>query len=177
MAMYNKKTIEDIDVVGKRVLVRCDFNVPMKDGVITDTKRIDGAFPTVKYLADQGAKVILCSHMGRPHNIFNETLKLSKKDKKKVAALPEAEQAAAEAAILEGAKNDGKKFSLAPVAEALSKLLGKEVIMATDVIGPDAKAKAAALNNGDVMIIENVRFHEEEEKNDEAFAKKLASMA
>ena len=177
MAMYNKKTIEDIDVVGKRVLVRCDFNVPMKDGVITDTKRIDGAFPTVKYLADQGAKVILCSHMGRPHNIFNETLKLSKKDKKKVAALPEAEQAAAEAAILEGAKNDGKKFSLAPVAEALSKLLGKEVIMATDVIGPDAKAKAAALNNGDVMIIENVRFHEEEEKNDPEFAKELASMA
>jgi len=177
MAMYNKKTIEDIDVAGKRVLVRCDFNVPMKDGVITDTKRIDGAFPTVKYLADQGAKVILCSHMGRPHNIFNETLKLSKKDKKKVAALPEAEQAAAEAAILEGAKNDGKKFSLAPVACALSKLLGKEVIMASDVIGPDAKAKAAALKDGDVMIIENVRFHEEEEKNDPAFAKELASMA
>ncbi len=177
MAMYNKKTIEDIDVAGKRVLVRCDFNVPMKDGVITDTKRIDGAFPTVKYLADQGAKVILCSHMGRPHNIFNETLKLSKKDKKKVAALPEAEQAAAEAAILEGAKNDGKKFSLAPVAEALSGLLGKEVIMASDVIGPDAKAKAAALKDGDVMIIENVRFHEEEEKNDPAFAKELASMA
>ena len=177
MANYNKKTIEDIDVAGKRVLVRCDFNVPMKDGVITDTKRIDGAFPTVKYLADQGAKVILCSHMGRPHNIFNETVKLSKKDKKKVAALPEAEQAAAEAAILEGAKDDGKKFSLAPVAEALSKLLGKEVIMATDVIGADAKAKAAALNDGDVMIIENVRFHEEEEKNDPAFAKELASMA
>ncbi len=177
MAMYNKKTIEDIDVVGKRVLVRCDFNVPMKDGVITDTKRIDGAFPTVKYLADQGAKVILCSHMGRPHNIFNETVKLSKKEKKKVAELPEAEQAAAEAAILEATKNDGKKFSLAPVACALSELLGKDVIMASDVIGPDAKAKAAALENGDVMIIENVRFHEEEEKNDPEFAKELASMA
>ena len=175
--MYNKKTIEDIDVAGKRVLVRCDFNVPMKDGVITDNKRIVGALPTIKYLADHGAKVILCSHMGRPHNIFNDTVKLDKKEKKKIEALPESEQAQAKAEALEKAKGDVKKFSLAPAAEELSKLLGKEVVMAKDVIGEDAKAKAAALCDGDVMMIENVRFHEEEEKNDPEFAKALASMA
>ncbi len=177
MSMYNKKTIEDIDVSGKKVLVRCDFNVPMKDGVITDNKRIVGAFPTVKYLVDNGAAVILCSHMGRPHNIFNDTVKLDKKEKKKVEALPEAEQAAAKAEFLEKAKGDVKKFSLAPVAAALSEMLGKDVIMASDVVGPDAKAKAAALKAGEVMIIENVRFHAEETANDPAFAKELASMA
>ncbi len=177
MSMYNKKTIEDIDVSGKRVLVRCDFNVPMKNGVITDTKRITGAFPTIKYLADHGAKVILCSHMGRPHNIFNDAVKLDKKEKKKIEAMPESEQAAATAAALEAAKGDVTKFSLAPVAQELSKLLGKQVIMAKDVIGPDAKAKAAALNDGDVMIIENIRFHAEETANDPDFAKELASMA
>lgn len=177
MNYLNKKTVEDIDVAGKRVLVRCDFNVPMKDGAITDTKRIVGALPTVKYLADHGAKVILCSHMGRPHNIFNDTVKLDKKEKKKVEALPEAEQAEATAKFLEAAKGDVQKFSLAPVAAELGKLLGKEVIMAKDVVGPDAKAKAAALNDGDVMIIENIRFHAEETKNDPAFAKELASMA
>ena len=177
MNYLNKKTVEDIDVAGKRVLVRCDFNVPMKDGAITDTKRIVGALPTVKYLSDNGAKVILCSHMGRPHNIFNEVVKLDKKEKKKVDALPEEERAEATAKLLEAAKGDIKKFSLAPVAAELSKLLGKEVIMATDVIGEDAKAKAAALNDGDVMIIENIRFYAEETKNDPAFAKELASMA
>ncbi len=177
MNYLNKKTVEDIDVAGKRVLVRCDFNVPMKDGAITDTKRIVGALPTVKYLSDHGAKVILCSHMGRPHNIFNETVKLDKKEKKKIEALPEAEQAEAAAKALEAAKGDVQKFSLAPVAAELGKLLGKEVIMAKDVIGPDAKAKAAALNDGDVMIIENIRFHAEETKNDPEFAKELASMA
>ena len=177
MNYLNKKTVEDIDVAGKRVLVRCDFNVPMKDGEITDTKRIVGALPTVKYLSDNGAKVILCSHMGRPHNIFNEVVKLDKKEKKKVDALPEEERAEATAKLLEAAKGDVKKFSLAPVAAELSKLLGKEVIMATDVIGEDAKAKAAALNDGDVMIIENIRFYAEETKNDPAFAKELASMA
>ena len=177
MNYLNKKTVEDIDVSGKRVLVRCDFNVPMKDGVITDTKRIVGALPTVKYLADHGAKVILCSHMGRPHNIFNDVVKLDKKEKKKIDAMPAEEQAAATEKALEAAKGDVTKFSLAPVAAALSKLLGKEVIMAKDVIGPDAKAKAAALNDGDVMLLENTRFHAEETKNDPAFAKELASMA
>ncbi len=177
MNYLNKKTVEDIDVAGKHVLVRCDFNVPMKDGVITDTKRIVGALPTVKYLSDHGAKVILCSHMGRPHNIFNEKVKLDKKEAKKIAELPEAEQAAATEKALEAAKGDVKKFSLAPVAAELSKLLGKDVIMAADCIGPDAKAKAAALKDGDVMIIENIRFHAEETKNDPEFAKELASMA
>ncbi len=174
---YNKKTIEDVCVKGKKVIARCDFNVPMKDGVITDDKRIVGAMPTIKYLVENGAAVILCSHMGRPHNVLNDTLKLSKKEKKKVEALPEAEQAAATAELLEKAKGDIKKLSLAPVAARISELLGKEVIMAKDVVGEDAMAKAAALKAGEVMLLENVRFHAEEEKNDEAFAKKLASMA
>jgi len=138
---YNKKTVEDIDVAGKRVLVRCDFNVPLKDGVITDENRIVGALPTIKYLKEHGAKVILCSHMGRPKGEFN------------------------------------MKYSLAPVAARLSEKLGCEVKLAADVIGEDAKAKAAALKDGDVMLIENVRFHKEEEKNDPAFSKELASMA
>ena len=175
--MYNKKSVENIDVKGKRVLARCDFNVPMKDGVITDTKRIVGALPTIKYLSENGARVILCSHMGRPHNVFNEKIKLSKKEIKKIDALPENEREAATAAALEKAKDDVSKLSLRPVAEKLSELLGREVAMASDVIGPDAKAKAAALKDGDVMLIENVRFHEEEEKNDPAFAKELASLA
>ena len=174
---YNKKTIEDISVSGKKVLARCDFNVPMKDGVITDDKRIVGAMPTIKYLVDNGAAVILCSHMGRPHNIFNEKLKLDKKEKKKIEALPEEEREAATAAALEKAKGDITKLSLAPIAKRISELLGKEVIMATDVIGPDATAKAAALQPGEVMLLENVRFHSEEEANDEEFAKKLAAMA
>ena len=177
MNYLNKKTVEDIDVDGKHVLVRCDFNVPMKDGVITDTKRIVGALPTIKYLVDHNAKVILCSHMGRPHNIFNNVVKLDKKEKKKIDAMPEAEQAEATAKALEAAKGDVKKFSLAPVAAELSKLLGKEVIMAKDVVGPDAKAKAAALKDGEVLMLENVRFHAEETKNDPDFAKALASMA
>lgn len=139
--MYNKKSITDIDVKGKKVLARCDFNVPMQDGVITDVKRITGAMPTIKYLSEHGAKVILCSHMGRPKGEFN------------------------------------MKYSLAPVAAKISEYLGKPVIMAKDVIGEDAKAKAAALKDGDVMLIENVRFHKEEEKNDPEFAKELASMA
>ena len=174
---YNKKTIEDIAVAGKKVIVRCDFNVPMKDGKITDDKRIVGALPTIQYLLGQGAAVILCSHFGRPHNIFNEKLKLDKKEKKKVEALPEEEQAAATAKYLEAAKNDNVTFSLAPVAARLAELLGVPVQMAKDVIGPDAKAKAAALKSGEVMLLENVRFHEEETKNDPAFAKEMASMA
>jgi len=175
--MLNKKTVEDIAVSGKKVLVRCDFNVPIKDGVITDPKRIVGALPTIKYLVDNGAAVILCSHMGRPHNIFNDTLELDKKEKKKVEALPEEERAAATAEFLEKAKNDITKLSLKPVAEKLSELLGKEVIMAKDVIGEDAMAKAAALKSGEVLLLENIRFHKEETKNNPEFAKKLASMA
>ena len=114
---YNKKSVKDIDVSGKRVLVRCDFNVPMKDGEITDDKRIVGALPTIQYLIEHGAKVILCSHMGRPKGEVNP------------------------------------KYSLAPVAKRLSQLLGKEVALAKDVIGPDAKAKAAALGDGDVLLL------------------------
>ncbi len=177
MANYNKKTIEDINVSGKRVLARCDFNVPMDGTTITDDKRIVGAMPTIKYLSDNGAKVILCSHLGRPHNVMNAEIKLSKKEKAKVEALPEEERAAATAAMLEKAKGDVKKLSLAPVAARISEYLGKPVIMASDVVGEDAKAKAAALNDGDVMLLENVRFHAEEEKNVPEFAKELASMA
>ena len=177
MSMYNKKTVEDLAVSGKRVLVRCDFNVPMKDGVITSDKRIVGAMPTIRYLADHGARVILCSHMGKPHNVFNEKIKLNKKEKAKLEALPEGERAAAEAEMLEKAKKDLGKLSLAPVAARIAELLGKPVAMAKDVIGEDARAKAAALKDGDVMLLENVRFHAEEEKNDPAFAKDLASLA
>ena len=141
MNALNKKTIEDIDVKGKRVLVRCDFNVPLKDGVITDDKRIRESLPTIKYLAEHGAKVILCSHLGRPKGEFK----------------PE--------------------FSMAPVAKRLSELLGKDVALATDVIGDSAHELASKLGEGDVMLIENVRFHKEEEKNDPEFSKQLASLA
>ena len=101
----NKKTVKDIQVKGKKVLVRCDFNVPMQDGAITDENRIIGALPTIKYLMEQGAKVILCSHMGKPHNVFDEKLELNKKEKAKIAALPENEQAAATEEALEKAKD------------------------------------------------------------------------
>lgn len=176
--MYNKKSIEDIGegFRGKRVLVRCDFNVPVKDGVITDDKRIVGALPTIKYLMSKGARVILCSHMGRPHNVFNEKLALDKKEKKKIEALPAEEQEAAKAAALEKAKGDVKKLSLKIVADDLVKK-GIPVTLAADVIGPDAKAKAAALKDGEVLLLENVRFHAEEEKNDPEFAKELAGLA
>ena len=140
--MMNKKTIEDIDVKGKRVLVRVDFNVPQDDkGNITDDKRIVAALPTIQYLINNKAKAILVSHLGRPKGGFDA------------------------------------KYSMKPVAERLSQLLGKEVIMANDVIGEDAKAKAQALKEGEVMLLENVRFHKEEEKNDPAFAKELAGLA
>ena len=177
MNYLNKKTIEDINVSGKRCLVRCDFNVPLKDGKIDDAKRILGALPTIQYLLDNGAAVILCSHMGRPHNVLNEKVKLNKKEAKKVAELPENEQEAATAALLEKAKDDITKLSLQVVADKLAELLGREVIMAKDVVGADAKAKAAALKAGEVLLLENVRFHAEETKNDPAFAKELASMA
>ena len=176
--MYNKKTIEDIGegFRGKRVLVRCDFNVPVKDGVITDDKRIVGALPTIKYLIDKGARVILCSHMGRPHNVLDEKLSLDKKEKKKIEALPESEQEAAKAAALEKAKGDITKLSLKIVADDLAKK-GIPAVLAKDVVGPDAQAKAAALKDGEVMLLENVRFHAAEEKNDPEFAKKMASLS
>ena len=131
MNSLNKKTIEDIDVSGKRVLVRCDFNVPLKDGVITNDKRIVAALPTIQYLIDHQAKVILCSHLGRPKGEYKE------------------------------------EFSLAPVAARLSELLHKEVKLAADkeVVGENAKAMAAAMQPGDVILLENVRFRKEETKN------------
>ena len=174
---YNKKNIEDIDVAGKTCLVRCDFNVPMKDGKITSDKRIVGALPTIKYLLDKGAKVILCSHMGKPHSIFTEGFGLTKKEKKAVEALPEAEQAAAKAAYLEKALGDKKKLTLKPVADRLNEDLGGKVTFAEDIIGPDAKAKVAALKAGEAVLLENVRFDARETKNDPEFAKELASMA
>ena len=176
--MYNKKTIEDVEVKGKRVLVRCDFNVPLKDGKITSDKRIVAALPTIEYLLNHGAKVILCSHMGKPHAIFTEGFGLDKKEKKKVEALPEAEQAAAKAELLEKAKkNDPVKFTLKPVADRLNELLGGKVAFAGDIIGEDAKAKVAALKEGEAVLLENVRFDARETKNDPEFAKELASLA
>ncbi|MBQ9461831.1 MAG: phosphoglycerate kinase [Clostridia bacterium] len=142
MNYLNKKTVEDIDVAGKKVLVRCDFNVPFDgEGNISDSKRIDEALKTIKYLVDHKAKVILCSHLGRPKGEFN------------------------------------MKYSLAPVAAYLSKALGFEVKMASDVVGESAQSIAASLQDGEVELIENVRFHKEEEKNVPEFSKKLASLA
>lgn len=143
MDALNKKTIEDIDVKGKRVLARCDFNVPLKDGEITNDKRIVAALPTIKYLMENGAKVILCSHLGRPKGEYK----------------PE--------------------FSLAPVAAKLSEYLGTEVKLAEDpeVVGENAKAIAAELKDGEVMLLENVRYRKEETKNEENFSKELASLA
>ena len=140
---YNKKSVEDIDVNGKKVLVRCDFNVPLDGDVITDPKRIVEALPTIKYLLAHNAKVILCSHLGRPKGEYK----------------PE--------------------FSLAPVAAKLSEYLGQEVKLAEDpeVVGANAKAMAAELKDGDVMLLENVRYRKEETKNEEVFSKELASLA
>ena len=140
---YNKKTVKDIDVAGKKVLLRCDFNVPQDKatGAITDDKRIVAALPTIQYLLEQNAAVIACSHLGKPKGEWKESL------------------------------------SLAPVAKRLSELLGKDVIFAKDIIGEDAKAKAAALQPGQIMLLENLRFDKREEKNDPEFAKELSSMA
>ncbi len=179
MATYNKKTIEDIDVAGKTVLVRCDFNVPMKDGVITSDKRIVSAIPTIKYLLENGAKVILCSHMGKPHSILTEGFGLTKKEKKAVEALPVEEQAKATADYLAKAVvNDKKKLTLAPVCVRLNELLGEgTVIFAEDIIGPDAKAKVAALVPGKAVLLENTRFDARETKNGADLAKELAAYA
>ena len=172
----SKKTIRDIDVKGKKVLCRVDFNVPMIDGKITDENRIQGALPTIKYLSDHGAKLILCSHLGKPHNIFTPGFGLSKKEKKAVEALPEEERAAAtEQYLAKALKNDPVKFTLRPVAERLAELLpDKKVTFASDLVGDDAHAKVAALKDGDIVVLENTRFEKGEEKNDEALCKKLA---
>ena len=157
-------------------MCRVDFNVPMIDGKITDENRIQGALPTIKYLSDHGAKLILCSHLGKPHNIFTPGFGLSKKEKKAVEALPEEERAAAtEQYLAKALKNDPVKFTLRPVAERLAELLpDKKVTFASDLVGDDAHAKVAALKDGDIVVLENTRFEKGEEKNDEALCKKLA---
>ena len=174
----NKQSIKDVNVKGKKCLVRVDFNVPMKDGVITDENRINGALPTIKYLMEQGAKVILCSHLGKPHNIFSPNFKLNKKEKKALEALPECERDAAKAEFIAKAlKGDAKKFSLKPVADRLNQLLDGKVTFATDIVGEDAQAKVAALKEGEVVLLENTRFDAGEEGRDEEFCRKLASFA
>ena len=179
MATYNKKNIEDIEVAGKTVLVRCDFNVPMKDGVITSDKRIVSALPTIQYLLGKGAKVILCSHMGKPHAILTEGFGLTKKEKKAVEALPADQQAAATADYLAKALvSDKKKLTLKPVCVRLNELLGEgTVTFAEDIVGPDAKAKVAALECGKAVLLENTRFDARETKNGADLAKELASYA
>lgn len=172
----NKKSIKDVDVKGKRCLVRCDFNVPMKGGVITDENRINGALPTVRYLMEHGAKVILCSHLGKPHSIFSSEVKLNKKEKKAIEALPEAERAAATAkAVTKALAEDPVKFTLKPVAVRLNELLGGKLAFATDVVGEDACAKVEACKDGECVLLENTRFHSEEEGRGEDFCRKLAS--
>ena len=174
----NKQSIKDVNVKGKKCLVRVDFNVPMKDGVITDENRINGALPTIKYLMEQGAKVILCSHLGKPHNIFSPNFKLNKKEKKALEALPECEREAAKAEFIAKAlKGDAKKFSLKPVADRLNQLLDGKVTFATDIVGEDAQAKVAALQEGEVVLLENTRFDAGEEGRDEEFCRKLADFA
>ena len=140
---YNKKTVSDMDLAGKKVLLRCDFNVPQDKatGEITSDKRIVASLPTIQYLLDHGAAVIACSHLGKPKGEWKESL------------------------------------TLAPVAKRLSELLGKPVIFAKDIVGEDAKAKAAALQPGEILLLENLRFEKGEEKNDPEFAKQLASLA
>lgn len=167
----NKMSVKDLkDLKGKKVLVRCDFNVPMKDGVITDENRINGALPTVKYLLEKGACVTLCSHMGKPHSIFSSEVKLNKKDQKKV----DAGETTKEAIIEKAKKDEPKKLTLEPVAKRLNELLGGKVTFAKDIIGPDAKAKRDALKCGEAVLLENLRFHWEEEKKEENFCKELA---
>lgn len=165
---YNKKTVYDVDVKGKKVLLRCDFNVPQDKatGEITSDKRIVAALPTIKYLLENGAAVIACSHLGKPNATFESFVKKQTEKGKDPATLTE-----------EAWKKSLKKLTLAPVAKRLSELLGMEVIFATDTVGEDAKAKAAALKPGQIMLLENLRFDKGETKNDPKFAKALADMA
>ena len=166
---YNKKTVRDVDVKGKKVLLRCDFNVPMaKDGsgTITDDKRIRAALPTIQYLLDQGAAVIACSHLGKPVATFDSYVKKQAEKGKDPASITE-----------ESWKKSLAALSLKPVAKRLGELLGREVIMAEDVVGEDAMAKAAALQPGQIMLLENTRFEKGETKNDPELSKKMASMA
>ncbi len=166
---YNKKSVRDVDVKGKKVLLRCDFNVPMgKDGsgVITDDKRIVAALPTIRYLLENGAAVIACSHMGKPQPSFDKWVQKQTEKGKDPATLTEAKW-----------QKSLAELSLKPVAERLSQLLGQDVIMATDVVGEDAKEKAAALQCGQVLLLENTRFEKGETKNDPALAKAMADMA
>ena len=165
---YSKKTIYDVDVKGKKVLLRCDFNVPQdkKTGEITSDKRIVAALPTIKYLLEQGAAVIACSHLGKPVATFDGYVKKQVEKGKNEADITKEEW-----------ENSLKKLTLAPVAKRLSELLGMNVIFATDTIGEDAQAKAAALQPGQLLLLENLRFAKGETKNDPAFAKALADMA
>ena len=165
---YNKKTVKDIDVAGKKVLLRCDFNVPQDKttGAITDDKRIRAALPTIQYLLDQNAAVIACSHLGKPVATFDSYVKKQAEKGKDPASITEEEW-----------KKSLAKLSLKPVAARLSELLGREVIMANDVVGADAQAKAAALKPGQIMLLENTRFEKGETKNDPELAKAMASMA
>ncbi|WP_298029005.1 phosphoglycerate kinase [uncultured Dysosmobacter sp.] len=165
---YHKKTVRDIDVAGKKVLLRCDFNVPQdKDtGEITSDKRIVAALPTIQYLLDQNAAVIACSHLGKPEASFEKWVKKQTEKGKDSASLTE-----------EAWKKSLKKLSLAPVGKRLSELLGREVLMAADVVGPDAQAKAAALQPGQILLLENTRWEKGETKNDPATAKALADLA
>ena len=165
---YNKKTVRDVDVAGKKVLLRCDFNVPQdkETGAITSDKRIVAALPTIRYLLENGAAVIACSHLGKPVATFESYVKKQVEKGKDADSIKK-----------EDWKKSLKKLSLAPVAQRLSELLGQDVIFAHDVVGEDAKAKAAALQPGQILLLENTRFEKGETKNDPELAKALASMA
>ena len=165
---YNKKTVKDVDVKGKKVLLRCDFNVPQDKatGAITDDKRIRAALPTIQYLLDQGAAVIACSHLGKPEPSFDKWAKKQAEKGKDPASLTKEKWQKS----LDGLRME-------PVAKRLSQLLGRDVVLAGDVVGPDAQAKAAALKSGEIMLLQNTRFEKGETKNDPALAKAMADLA
>jgi len=165
---YNKKTIRDIDVSGKKILLRCDFNVPQdkETGEITSDTRFIAALPTIRYLLEKGAAVIACSHLGKPAATYESFVKKQVEKGKDPATITE-----------EMWKKSLAKLSLVPIAQRLSRLLGQEVIMAADVVGPDAQRKAAALQPGQIMLLENTRFEKGETKNDPELCKALAAMA